>query len=160
MRHFQSDSVHQLSVYVQQERTTTLSKGDSCREWWNSFGNVLSKGQHHDDTAFGCRNLNCFLMPPVHFYVFLRLYSFFFSSTRSTYYDMESASASIPHISQHDQLVTLISNITCAKSSSLSFIKGFILGQLSVIVVVVLVLRYLFTEDVKRVNKVIANDTI
>ncbi|KAK4514354.1 uncharacterized protein ATC70_001947 [Mucor velutinosus] len=66
---------------------------------------------------------------------------------------METASSSIPHISQHDQLVSLISNITCAKSSSLSFIKGFILGQLSVIVVVVLVLRYLFTEDVKRVNK-------
>lgn len=62
--------------------------------------------------------------------------------------------ASISHISQHE-LASLISEITCAKSSSLSFIKGFILGQLSVIVVVVLVLRYLFTEDVKRVNKVI-----
>jgi len=75
-------------------------------------------------------------MPPVHFMSILPF--LFFSWTRSIYYDMETASSSIPHISQHDQLVSLISNITCAKSSSLSFIKGFILGQLSVIVVVVL----------------------
>lgn len=68
---------------------------------------------------------------------------------------META-ASMPHILQYDQIASLISEITCAKSSSLAFIKGFVLGQLSVIVVVVLVLRYLFTEDVKRVNKVIA----
>ncbi|CAO3607190.1 unnamed protein product [Mucor hiemalis] len=31
--------------------------------------------------------------------------------------------------------------------------KGFVLGQLFVIVIVILVLKYLFTEDVKRVNK-------
>jgi hypothetical protein len=47
-----------------------------------------------------------------------------------------------------------LAEISCTKSSTISFIKGFILGQLSVIVVVVLVLRYLFTEDVKRVKKV------
>lgn len=47
-----------------------------------------------------------------------------------------------------------LAELSCTKSSTLSFIKGFILGQLSVIVVVVLVLRYLFTEDVKRVKKV------
>lgn len=43
---------------------------------------------------------------------------------------------------------------SCTKNSTLSFVKGFVLGQLSVIVVVILVLRYLFTEDVKHVKKV------
>ncbi|KAI8646752.1 hypothetical protein BD408DRAFT_428447 [Parasitella parasitica] len=65
---------------------------------------------------------------------------------------METATALISPISQHE-LVSIISEISCTKSSLLSFIKGFILGQLSVIVVVILVLRYLFTEDIKRVKK-------
>ena len=43
---------------------------------------------------------------------------------------------------------------TCMRSSTLSFMKGFMLGQLSVIVVIVLALRYLLMEDVKRVKKV------
>jgi maintenance of morphology protein 1 len=47
-----------------------------------------------------------------------------------------------------------LTDITCTRNSTLSFVKGFVLGQLSVIVVVVLVLRYLFTEDVKSINKV------
>lgn len=54
-----------------------------------------------------------------------------------------------------DLIQTHLINASCSKSSTLSFIKGFILGQLSVIVVVILVLRYLFTEDVKHVKKVI-----
>ncbi|KAF7720875.1 ERMES complex subunit mmm1 [Apophysomyces ossiformis] len=41
----------------------------------------------------------------------------------------------------------------CSHSSTFSFIKGFMLGQLSVIVVVVLALRYLLMEDMKRVKK-------
>ncbi|KAI9357158.1 hypothetical protein BD770DRAFT_443852 [Pilaira anomala] len=44
-------------------------------------------------------------------------------------------------------------HVSCSKSSTLSFLKGFVLGQCSVIIVVILVLKYLFTEDVKRVNK-------
>lgn len=51
-------------------------------------------------------------------------------------------------------LKSQLTEITCAKSSTMSFVKGFVLGQLSIIVVVILVLKYLFTEDVKRVNKV------
>ncbi|CAO3697187.1 unnamed protein product [Rhizopus stolonifer] len=42
---------------------------------------------------------------------------------------------------------------SCTRNSTLSFVKGFVLGQLSVIVVVILVLRYLFTEDVEHVKK-------
>ncbi|KAI9255181.1 hypothetical protein BDA99DRAFT_518107 [Phascolomyces articulosus] len=42
---------------------------------------------------------------------------------------------------------------TCMRSSTLSFMKGFMLGQLSVIVLIVLALRYLLMEDVKRVKK-------
>lgn len=53
-----------------------------------------------------------------------------------------------------DLLKTQLRESTCTTSSTLSFVKGFVLGQLSVVVVVILVLKYLFTEDVKRVNKV------
>lgn len=49
---------------------------------------------------------------------------------------------------------TQLTTITCAKSTTMSFLKGFVLGQCSVVIVVILVLKYLFTEDVKRVNKV------
>ncbi|KAI8388870.1 uncharacterized protein BYT42DRAFT_561569 [Radiomyces spectabilis] len=41
----------------------------------------------------------------------------------------------------------------CSNSSALSFIKGFIVGQVSVIVVIIIALRYLLMEDVKRVKK-------
>jgi maintenance of morphology protein 1 len=54
-----------------------------------------------------------------------------------------------------DLIETQLARSACSKSSTLSFVKGFILGQLSVIIVMILVLRYLFTEDVKRVKKVI-----
>lgn len=47
---------------------------------------------------------------------------------------------------------------TCMYGSALSFIKGFVLGQLSVIIVIVLALRYLLMEDVKRVKKVIVDN--
>lgn len=53
-----------------------------------------------------------------------------------------------------DQLKVHLTDVTCNKSSAISFVKGFVLGQLFVIVIVILVLKYLFTEDVKRVNKV------
>lgn len=56
-----------------------------------------------------------------------------------------------------DLLKTHLKDMTCTTSSTLSFVKGFVLGQLSVVVVVILVLKYLFTEDVKRVNKVKKN---
>ncbi|CAO3679215.1 unnamed protein product [Rhizopus microsporus] len=52
-----------------------------------------------------------------------------------------------------DLIETQLAQSACSKSSTLSFVKGFILGQLSVIIVMILVLRYLFTEDVKRVKK-------
>ncbi|KAI9272243.1 hypothetical protein EDC94DRAFT_595834 [Helicostylum pulchrum] len=52
-----------------------------------------------------------------------------------------------------DFIKSQLTNVTCSKSSTLSFLKGFVLGQCSVIIVVILVLKYLFTEDVKRVNR-------
>ncbi|CEG69926.1 Putative Maintenance of mitochondrial morphology protein 1 [Rhizopus microsporus] len=52
-----------------------------------------------------------------------------------------------------DLIETQLARSACSKSSTVSFVKGFILGQLSVIIVMILVLRYLFTEDVKRVKK-------
>lgn len=55
-----------------------------------------------------------------------------------------------------DFIKSQLTNVTCSKSSTLSFLKGFVLGQCSVIIVVILVLKYLFTEDVKRVNRVCA----
>lgn len=53
-----------------------------------------------------------------------------------------------------DLVKTQLATVTCSKSSTMSFLKGFVLGQCSVVIVVILVLKYLFTEDVKRVNKV------
>jgi maintenance of morphology protein 1 len=53
-----------------------------------------------------------------------------------------------------DSLKHQLTEISCSKTGTYSFMKGFILGQLSVIILVALVLRYLFTEDVKNVKKV------
>ncbi|KAI8976453.1 hypothetical protein BDB01DRAFT_802919 [Pilobolus umbonatus] len=48
---------------------------------------------------------------------------------------------------------TEISQLSCGKTNTISFLKGFILGQMSIVVMVLLVVRYLFTEDVERVKK-------
>lgn len=56
-----------------------------------------------------------------------------------------------------DFIKSQLINVSCSKNSTLSFLKGFVLGQCSVIIVVILVLKYLFTEDPKRVNKVCKN---
>ncbi|KAL0073530.1 hypothetical protein F4703DRAFT_1799638 [Phycomyces blakesleeanus] len=41
----------------------------------------------------------------------------------------------------------------CSHNSAISFFQGFVLGQLSVITIVILALRYLLMEDVKGVKK-------
>ncbi|KAI9472346.1 MAG: hypothetical protein EXX96DRAFT_530474 [Benjaminiella poitrasii] len=57
--------------------------------------------------------------------------------------------------SQLNQLIELYSSQHHIPkgNSFFSFINGFILGQLSVLIVVILVLRYLFTEDAKDYKK-------
>jgi maintenance of morphology protein 1 len=44
---------------------------------------------------------------------------------------------------------------TCQYVRTLSFMQGFLLGQFSVLIVVVFAIRYLLMEDVKRVKKVL-----
>lgn len=51
-------------------------------------------------------------------------------------------------------MVQELKDQTCMYSNSTSFIRGFMLGQLSVLIVIVLALRYLLMEDVKKVRKV------
>ncbi|KAI7880631.1 hypothetical protein K492DRAFT_237146 [Lichtheimia hyalospora FSU 10163] len=50
-------------------------------------------------------------------------------------------------------MVQELKDQTCMYSNSTSFIRGFMLGQLSVLIVIVLALRYLLMEDVKKVRK-------
>lgn len=45
---------------------------------------------------------------------------------------------------------------SCRYGSATSFLKGFLLGQLSVMLVIALALRYLLMEDVKKVKRVLS----
>jgi maintenance of morphology protein 1 len=68
---------------------------------------------------------------------------------------MESTNAVSPKVVEwiKDEL----SARACQHSNTLSFLKGFFLGQVFIIALVILAVRYLFMEDVKGVKKVIYN---
>ncbi|ORX47423.1 hypothetical protein DM01DRAFT_1339053 [Hesseltinella vesiculosa] len=51
------------------------------------------------------------------------------------------------------QLYTSTDHSSCQYVRVLSFVEGFVLGQISVLIIVAFALRYLFMEDVKRVKK-------
>ncbi|KAI8991108.1 hypothetical protein BDF20DRAFT_842705 [Mycotypha africana] len=66
---------------------------------------------------------------------------------------MDAENATVAALQAIESLKLQLLQTACTKSSSIStlaFLKGFIVGQLSVIFVVALVLRYLFTEGVQR----------
>lgn len=59
-----------------------------------------------------------------------------------------------------DYLKEELRDQSCLYGNTMSFLKGLIFGQLSVIILIVLALRYLLMEDVRRVKKVMYNQAL